>query len=74
MNFHVVSIFFCVLFFENYTVQRRHSQHACVLVGGTRKIRITTLTRVEFSTRSSTRLGRKETVNLSASSTSSKKV
>jgi hypothetical protein len=43
-------------------------------VGGTRKIRITTLTRGEFSTRSSTRLGRKETVNLPASSTSSKKV
>jgi hypothetical protein len=42
--------------------------------GDTRKIRITTQTRVEFSTRSSTQLGRKETAMLSASSTSPKKV
>jgi hypothetical protein len=41
--------------------------------GDTRKIRINTLTRVEFSTRSSTKLRRKETVKLSASSTSPKK-
>jgi hypothetical protein len=42
--------------------------------GDTRKIRITTLTRVEFSTRSSTQLERKETVKHSVSSTSPKKV
>jgi hypothetical protein len=44
------------------------------MLGDTRKIRITTQTRVEFSTRSSTQLGRKETVMPSASSSSPKKV
>jgi hypothetical protein len=42
--------------------------------GNTRKIRIITLTREEFLTRSSTQLGRKESEMLSANSTSPKKV
>jgi hypothetical protein len=55
-----------------YKVARSFYRSCCW--GDTRKIRITALTQVEFSTRLSTGLGRKDTMKFSASSTSSKKV
>jgi hypothetical protein len=62
---------FLLRWHREFLFRLRHGGRQCW--GDTRKIRITTQTRVKFSTRSSTQLGRKETVMLSATSTSPKK-